>query len=153
MLLTWGITDPLMGDFMWHQFVVGATGWAALGLALMKPEPHHSSVVFFTCRRRKDVRNTHKMADKNTNSLNIKDIQRNNPPFQIIQPCCWISFLTPEIPREETRTPFNLKNITYRHIQQSSCLWWREQGAGQFWSQHIPSASACCRDPEGQNCD
>lgn len=61
-----------MGDFVWHQFVVGATGWAALGLALMKPEPHHSGVVFFTCRRKKDVRNRHKMADKNTNNLNIK---------------------------------------------------------------------------------
>lgn len=66
---------------MWHQFVVGATGWAALGLALMKPEPHHGGVVFFTCGRKKDVRNKHIMADKNTNDLNTNNIQHNNPLF------------------------------------------------------------------------
>lgn len=39
----------LMGELMGHQFVVGTTGRAALGLALMEPEPHHGRVVFFTC--------------------------------------------------------------------------------------------------------
>lgn len=34
---------------MGHQFVVGTTGWAALGLTFMKPEPNHGCVVFFTC--------------------------------------------------------------------------------------------------------
>lgn len=66
-----------MGYFVWHQFVVGATGWAALGLALMKPEPHHSGVVFFTCRGGEGCdKRTHKMAD-NTNDLKINNIQYN----------------------------------------------------------------------------
>lgn len=32
-----------------HQFVVGAAGRAALGLALVQPEPDHGRVVFLTC--------------------------------------------------------------------------------------------------------
>lgn len=42
--------EELVGELVGHQFVVGATGWAALGLTLMKPEPNHGCVVFFTCR-------------------------------------------------------------------------------------------------------
>lgn len=41
----------LVGELMSHQFVVGTTGRAALGLALMEPEPDHGRVVFFACRQ------------------------------------------------------------------------------------------------------
>lgn len=34
---------------MGNQLVVGTTGRAALGLALVEPEPHHGCVVFLTC--------------------------------------------------------------------------------------------------------
>lgn len=43
----------LMGELVGHQLVVGTTGWAALGLALMKPEPDHGRVVFLTCKEEK----------------------------------------------------------------------------------------------------
>lgn len=33
------------------QFVVGAAGRAALGLALVDPEPDHGCVVLLTCRQ------------------------------------------------------------------------------------------------------
>ena len=42
--------EELVGELMGHQFVVGTAGRAALGLALMKPEPNHRCVVFLTCR-------------------------------------------------------------------------------------------------------
>lgn len=38
-----------MGQLMVDQLVVGTTGWATLGISLMKPEPHNSSVVFLAC--------------------------------------------------------------------------------------------------------
>lgn len=37
-----------MGQLMVDQLIVGTTGRTALGTSLMKPEPHNSSVVFFT---------------------------------------------------------------------------------------------------------
>lgn len=39
-----------MGELVGHQLVMGATGRAALGLALVKPEPDHGRVVFLTCK-------------------------------------------------------------------------------------------------------
>lgn len=38
----------LVGELMGHQLVVRATGGAALGLPIVKPEPHHRCVVFLT---------------------------------------------------------------------------------------------------------
>lgn len=43
----------LVGQLMWHQFIVGATGGAALGLAFVKPEPNHCRVVLLTCKEEK----------------------------------------------------------------------------------------------------
>lgn len=37
-----------VGQFMVDQLVVGTTGRTALGVSLVKPEPHDSSVVFLT---------------------------------------------------------------------------------------------------------
>ena len=48
--------EELVGELMGHQFVVGTAGRAALGLALMKPEPNHRCVVFLTCREIRSVR-------------------------------------------------------------------------------------------------
>lgn len=45
-------SDELVGELMGHQFVVGTTRQTALGLTLMKPEPNHGCVVFFTCREK-----------------------------------------------------------------------------------------------------
>lgn len=39
-----------MGQLMVDQLIMGTTGRTALGISLMKPEPHNSSVVFLTCR-------------------------------------------------------------------------------------------------------
>ena len=43
----------LVGQLVGHQLVVGPAGWAALGLPLVEPEPHHGRVVLFTCRERR----------------------------------------------------------------------------------------------------
>lgn len=39
-----------MGQLVVDQLIVGTTGRTALGISLMKPEPHNSRVVFLTCR-------------------------------------------------------------------------------------------------------
>lgn len=39
-----------VGQLMVDQLIVGTTGRTALGWSLMKPEPHNSCVVLFTCR-------------------------------------------------------------------------------------------------------
>jgi len=44
-------SEELVGELVGHQLVVVPTGRAALGLALMEPEPDHGRVVFFTCRQ------------------------------------------------------------------------------------------------------
>lgn len=38
----------LVREIVVDQFVVRTAGWATLGVALVKPEPHDCSVVFFT---------------------------------------------------------------------------------------------------------
>lgn len=40
----------LMGQLVVDQLIVRTTGWTALSVSLVKPEPHNGSVVFFTCR-------------------------------------------------------------------------------------------------------
>lgn len=44
---------PVRFDSMWQlmvdQLVVGTTGRTALGISLMEPEPHNSSVVLLAC--------------------------------------------------------------------------------------------------------
>lgn len=40
-----------MGQLVVDRLIVGTTGRTALGIALMKPEPHNGSVVFLTCRK------------------------------------------------------------------------------------------------------
>lgn len=45
------LSSVSMGQLVVDQFVVGTTGRTALAISLMKPEPHYSSVVFFTCRQ------------------------------------------------------------------------------------------------------
>lgn len=41
-----------MGHLMRHQLVVGPTGWAALWLTFVQPEPDDGTVVLFTCQER-----------------------------------------------------------------------------------------------------
>lgn len=43
-----GPAAPSVGQLMGDQFVVGTTGGAALGLALVQPEPNHVAVVLLT---------------------------------------------------------------------------------------------------------
>lgn len=45
---TFGILGS-MGQLMVDQLIVRTTGRAALGISLMKPEPHNGSVVFLAC--------------------------------------------------------------------------------------------------------
>lgn len=39
-----------VGKLMVYQLIMGTTGRTALGISLMQPEPHNSSVVFLACR-------------------------------------------------------------------------------------------------------
>lgn len=108
-----------MGYFVWHQFVVGATGWAALGLALVKPEPNHSGVVFFTCRKgKKRLWERDKNVPTHTLmwcSFRLIVVRIFLQLFQLIEPCCWTTFLTPlDILKEE---PFftRISSLHYKY--------------------------------------
>lgn len=49
----WGLCVLVLvsvGQLVMDKLIVGTTGRTALGLSLMKPEPHNSSVVFLTCK-------------------------------------------------------------------------------------------------------
>ena len=39
-----------MGQLVVDQLIVGTTGRTALGISLVKPEPHNRCVVFLTCK-------------------------------------------------------------------------------------------------------
>lgn len=56
----------LVGELVGHQLVVGATGRAALGLALVKPEPDHRRVVFLTCKEGKGCGNENTLSCANS---------------------------------------------------------------------------------------
>lgn len=59
-----------MRELMGHQLVVGTTGWAALGLALMKPEPDHGCVVFLACKDEKfSIKDTFSAAQQRVASV------------------------------------------------------------------------------------
>lgn len=152
-----------MGYFVWHQLVVGATGWAALGLALVKPEPNHSGVIFFTCRKRKKggEKETKKCAYTHLDVMWLQVNSRKDISAIILayRTLLLNNFLNLQdskrgtILYQDLKSPLQILLFTYRCIQQSSCLRWREQCVGQLWCQRIPSASTCCRDPEEQNCE